>query len=260
MPTDQRFLQTTLHQFNPSSTLDGKTIEFNLEKFTGGNIVMIQDSFLFVTCKIVQSDGRTLPLKTKSVGTSNNLLHSLFAQVRLYLNNVQITQSPSLYPYKSYISTMLTYSSECRNSHVSTAGWSDDLGGHMGPEATNSGWSERVSYFKKNGTEGNPGEYFSHGFSVMGKLLHELHNIDSGLPSNVKVKFELERANDSFVIMCPSADTEQYKIIITNMVLYVPIAQLQAPLFNELSILQSKNEPCVLHYRRIEVRPLFCFC
>lgn len=77
LPTDQRFLQTTLHQFNPSSTLDGNTIEFNLEKFTAGNIIMIQDTFLFVTCKIVKSDG-SLPDKTKKVGCTNNLLHSLF--------------------------------------------------------------------------------------------------------------------------------------------------------------------------------------
>lgn len=218
---------------------------------------MIQDTFLFVTCKIVRSDGLTLPLKTKKVGCTNNLLHSLFSQVRLYLNNVQITQSPSLYPYKSYISTVLTYSSECKNSHLSLNGYSDDLAGHMSPSSANSGWEERVAYFKRMGTDQSPGDYYPHGYSIMGKLQHELHNIDSGLPSNVKVKFELDRSPDSFVIMAPSDDKEQYKMVITNMMLYVPIALLSAPLFNELSMLQAKeNEPCILHYRRLEVRPL----
>ena len=72
------------------------------------------------------------------------------------------------------------------------------------------------------------------------------------------MKFELDRADDSFVIFSKADDTEKYKLKILNISLYVPVAQLAAPVFHELnSILTRKNEPKAvgIHYRRLEVRP-----
>ena len=50
-----------------------------------GNIYLIQDTCLEVTCCITKNDG-TLP--DKSVGTVNNLLHSMFESVRLTINDI----------------------------------------------------------------------------------------------------------------------------------------------------------------------------
>jgi hypothetical protein len=72
------------------------------------------------------------------------------------------------------------------------------------------------------------------------------------------VKFELDRAEDSFVIFSKEDDSEKYKLKLLNISLYVLVAQLSAPVFHELnSILTRKNEPKAvgIHYRRLEVRP-----
>jgi hypothetical protein len=71
------------------------------------------------------------------------------------------------------------------------------------------------------------------------------------------VKFELDRAPDSFVILSKESDAEKYKLKILNIALFVPVAQLAAPVFQEINtILTRKNEPKAIgiHYRRLEVR------
>ena len=81
---------------------------------------------------------------------------------------------------------------------------------------------------------------------------------DSGLPPNTKVKFDLDRAEDSFVILSKTGDEEKYKLKLLNIALLVPVAQLSAPVFQEINaILTRKNEPKAvgIHYRRLEVRP-----
>ncbi len=54
-------------------------------------------------------------------------------------------------------------------------------------------------------------------------------------------------------------DSNKYQIKISNIALFVPVAQLSSSVFNELStILSRKNEPHAIsiHYRRIEIRPV----
>jgi hypothetical protein len=58
--------------------------------------------------------------------------------------------------------------------------------------------------------------------------------------------------------MCPEGDNENYVLKIENIALFVPIAQLAAPVFQEINnIMTRKNDPqtIAIHYRRIEVRP-----
>ncbi len=54
-------------------------------------------------------------------------------------------------------------------------------------------------------------------------------------------------------------DTEKYQLKILNIALFVPVAQLAAPVFQEINtIMTRKNDPQTIgvHYRRIEVRPI----
>ena len=108
-PTDARFLQCTYQKFVPSSSIEGKTIEFNLDRYDAANVYLIQDTNVEISVCITKNDG-SLPIKGIQVGTANNLLHSLFESVRLTINDLPITVSPNNYPYKAYIANCLTYS------------------------------------------------------------------------------------------------------------------------------------------------------
>lgn len=62
----------------------------------------------------------------------------------------------------------------------------------------------------------------------------------------------LNRSDDDFVIMKESTDTDSYKIILLDCNLFVPIAQLSAPLFSEIGSTFS-HEAITMHFRRIEI-------
>ena len=90
-------------------------------------------------------------------------------------------------------------------------------------------------------------------------LPKKIVSAEAGLPPNTKVKIELEKANDEFLLMKQSGDIENYKLKITNICLYIPIAQLSAAVFNELNTYMTRKidpQPVGIHYRRTEVRPV----
>ncbi len=73
------------------------------------------------------------------------------------------------------------------------------------------------------------------------------------------MKFELEKSSNDFLIMKEKTDATNYQLKITNIALFIPVAQLSSSVFNELStILSRKNEPRAIsiHFRRIEIRPV----
>ena len=256
LPVDARFLQCTYQKFVPSSSIDGKTIEFNLDRYDVGNIYLIQDSCLEVNCVITKSNG-TLPDKSVNVGVINNTLHSLFDAVRLTINDLPLTVSPSHYPYKAYITNTLTYSTEVKSAQLQTQGYYGDTSEHMDSSSDNSGFQERMNLFRKDFDPVN--DYKADGTTFFGRLLHDLVSCSTGLPPNTKIKFELDRTDDAFVIFCPTTDTEKYKLKILNISMYVPVAQLSNSVFSEINtILTRKSEPKVfgIHYRRLEVRPI----
>ncbi len=253
-----RFLQCSVQKFVPTSSIDGKTIEFNLDRYDAANVYVIQETYCEVTVQILKSDGISLPDANKTVAPVNNILHSLFESVRLTINDVPITVSPNNYPYKAYITNCLTYGPSVKSAQLSCQGWYSDLGNHMGPiSGTNTGFTERNQLFRENYKDGAP--YRRSGSTFFGRLMHDLIACETGLPPNTKVRFDLDKSENAFFIMCPNDDKEQYQFKITNIALYVPVAQLSMPVYQEInSILTRKNEPksIVIHYRRIEVRPI----
>jgi hypothetical protein len=59
---------------------------------------------------------------------NNNFLHSLFSQCTSFLNGVQITQASDIYPYRAYLESLFTYSTDATNSHRKMAFWQLDEG------------------------------------------------------------------------------------------------------------------------------------
>jgi hypothetical protein len=184
LPTDARFLQCTYQKFMPSSSIDGKTIEFHLDRYDAANVYLIQDTNVEVTVSITKNDG-LLPDAGVMVSIANNFLHSMFESVRLTINDIPISVSPNNYPYKAYIANCLTYSSFVKAAQLSCQGWYTDSSGHMQPGEGNLGWTERGNLFK----EGNDASaaFKPNGTTLFGRLLHDLVACETGLPPNTKV-------------------------------------------------------------------------
>jgi hypothetical protein len=248
-PTDARFLQCTYHKFVTSSSLDSSSIEFCLDKFDAANIYLIQDTVCEVNINILKANG-SLPDPEARVAPVNNMLHSLFEGITLTINDTPVTVSKLNYPYKAYISNCLTYNSAVKASHLSTQGWHTDFAGDMGPSEGNSGFEERLKCFRENYDLNKP--FRKTGYTMFGRLLHDLVGCETGLPPQTKVKIELDRTSNEFYLMCPETDKEKYIVRINRILLYIPVGQLSMQVFNEFSALYSK-EPIAIHYRRIQM-------
>jgi len=132
---------------------------------------------LEVQCAIVKKDG-TIPAATAKVGPVNNVLSSLFESVRLYINDKNITSAPAYYPYKSYITNVLTYSTIVKGAQLQTQGFYPDMSGHFDSLDDNNGFASRNLLFRK-GFE-TDAEYRKDGTFLIGKLLHDLSTCESG--------------------------------------------------------------------------------
>lgn len=254
-PTDSRFLQVTHHKFMPTSSLESRTIEFQLDRYDTASVIMIQNTIVRLQCVITKSDLVSLPDTGKNVGPVNNFLHSIFESVRININDVGISINPSSYPYKAYFNNCLTYGTMVKATQLLQEGWVSDLSGHMEPGTDNTGFIDRCSLFRENNESDKP--YRKEGVILMGRLQHDLCNIQTGLPPHTKVKIELEKSDSKFCLLRQSDDKEDYQLKITNIVLYIPIAILSQPVYQHINSIQSsktESRPIGIHYRRTEIR------
>ncbi len=257
-PTDSRFLKVAHQSFMPVRIIDGKDIEFSLDRYSAGNVIMIQDTTLNVRFQILKADG-TLPDTAKNVAPRNNILHTLFSSVTLHINNVQLSTAPDNYCYKAYFTNLMSYPSSAKGTHLELQGYSEDTESFFdsGIPAVNYGFGFRNRLFRRNFNE-NFG-YRQDGACFTGRLYHELSSCETGLPPNTKVRIVLTKNKDSFILQAAKEDNEQYQVKITNIYLTVPIAQLSNNVFDELSYLMSKKEdtkPVTIQFRKFEVLPM----
>ncbi len=263
LPTDNRFLQVSYYKYPPMSTIDNntKTIRFVCEKLEAANVYMIQETVLELRIKIVKADG-TLPLATAKVAPRNNVLHTMWESCRLYINDQLLTMNASDYHYKSYISSLLSFPMTSKGTHMQTQGWFSDQCGEFNEtdEEKNYGFGERSRLFRQENKK--DGAFRPEGAEFFGRIAHDLISCESGLPPNTKFKIELDRAPDAFVLQTASSDAEKYKVLLENVSLYVPVAQLSFSVFNELSSLIGKVTDGAffnnvsIHYRRLHIQPV----
>ena len=87
LPTDTRFLQNTYQKIMPTRSIDSMDLEFTLEKYEAANIYVIQDTLLEARIRIIDKATKTVPAKDDLVAPRNNVLHTLFEKVSMYIND-----------------------------------------------------------------------------------------------------------------------------------------------------------------------------
>lgn len=130
-------------------------------------------------------DGKALT-KEQTPSLTNNIVHSMFQSVEMFINDIPITNTPDDYPYKAYISSVLTYPSSCKSTHLLTQGFYPDTAKHFGNVKGNNGAKKRNSLFRKNGDTVN--DYKDTPVTLIGRVFHELMNINTGLPPGIKIR------------------------------------------------------------------------
>ena len=142
-------------EYNPISSLaDGAPIEFVVGG-SGQDYIDLANTQLFVRVEIVQANNTAID-NTHQVGPINMLLHSLFSEVDLKLNDTLISSTNNTYPYRAYIETLLSYGPAAKGSQLTAALYYKDVARKMddaNPLAAtaNGGLKKRHSFFNDGG-------------------------------------------------------------------------------------------------------------
>lgn len=117
-PTDTTILTREWVEFRPINQIsEYSALEFNIPPLSTG-YMDLQNSRLKIKLRIL-SPLNTPITEENAVGLTNLPLHSIFSQVDTSLQQTPVSQLGTNYPYKAYIDTLLSTSSENYEVHQS---------------------------------------------------------------------------------------------------------------------------------------------
>ena len=152
----------------------------------------LSNCYLRVRVRVTRPDGANLaaPDDTNLVPT-NLFLHSLFSEVDVFLNSVQISSPSGCYPYVAYLQTLLTYCPEVKETQLAASGYFKDVGGHMEDQEgdDNDGMLRRKRMISESKT-----------VELVGRLHADIFHQDKYLLNHVGLRIKLFRSNTAFLL------------------------------------------------------------
>ena len=147
------------------------------------------DLYLHVRFKIVKADG-TVYDPTGNVAPECNLLHNLFSTVSLSLNDTEVTLSSLTYPYRAFLTNLLSYSRQTEQGHLATQFWIRD-----DPTKVNVSANDNLGYRRRKDLTA-----LSREVELYGRLQLDICEQPKLLLPGVSLKIKLTRSSDAFAL------------------------------------------------------------
>lgn len=210
-PTQTTIEATQCVHYKPISSLtDDSPIEFVIPG-QGDEYIDLAHTMLSLRVQIRSSAVKPDP--SIKVGPVNNLLHSMFNQIDVFLNQKLVSPPNNAYAYRAYIETLLNYGFGAKSSHLTSVLWYTDTASKMDDLADgNGGLVNRRSYLQSGETT-----------DLLGHLHCDIFNQDRFLINGVEMRLRLVRTSNAFCLMTTSND---YSIHITDASLLVRRAKI----------------------------------
>jgi hypothetical protein len=97
---------------------------------TGEDYIDLANTYLFVEAQITKTDGSALNVDS-DVGPVNLWMHSLFSDVSVSINEKLVFPPTSMYSYRAYLETLLSYGTAAKDSQLTGVVWYKDTPGFM---------------------------------------------------------------------------------------------------------------------------------
>ena len=211
-------------EYNPiSSITDTTPIEFSVSG-SGQDYIDLANTQLYVRAKITLANGANIT-DAQHVGPVNLLLHSLFSEAEMKINDTLVTSTNNTYAYRAYIETTLSYGPAAKKSQLTAALYYKDTASNMedgNPHAdnpNNKGLVKRHAFFEN-----------SRVVDMLGCIHADLFFQDKYLPSDVGLRIRLVRNKNTFCLMS-SMDGAAHKIEIVDCKLYIRKVKLSPSIF-----------------------------
>jgi hypothetical protein len=133
---------------NPQTSTGLSNLKFNIP----GAADLYRDlnnSYLMVKVKVTVAAGTDLANDAK-VAPINLMLHSLFSNASVTLCVKEISGKDTLYPYRAYLETLLTYNPDVLNTGMGSEGCKKDAAGAKVEALTVTGGSKNSAFVARN--------------------------------------------------------------------------------------------------------------
>jgi len=199
-----------VQHFSSSLVSDGGPLVFRIPA-SQDLYVDLNSTYLRLYFKIVDEEGYDVAPEAK-VSTANLTLHSLFAQVDVFLNEKMITAGSPTYAYRSYFETVLNYGKDAKETHLQQSLYFKDAAGNFEDlTGRNPGFTSRGGYAKS-------------GVQLAGRLHCDIFNQDKYLINSVDITIKCIRNSADFLLLYDPEATSppsKYNYIISDASLMV---------------------------------------
>jgi hypothetical protein len=239
-PSQTGVLEGNYVQYQPVASLDDATvIEFNPSS-SSNEYIDLAHCLIYIKAKIVGANGANIAADAE-VAPVNNFLHSLFSQVDVSLNNKLVSQSGQPYHYRAYISNLLNYSMEAKDTHLTAGLWYEDTPGKMSSlnSDENTGYGTRKALAAGSRT-----------IELLGPIHSDIFNQDRFLLNNINMSLKFYRSKAAFALMS-NAMTENIKLLDARLLIR------KVKISPEIMIAHSKAlevSPCKLPITRVDIK------
>ena len=228
----------------PAETPTKHRIHINY-KVSEGYMADMTKSYITFNAKI---EGATET--ANKVGPVNNWGHSCFEQVSIKVNGVTLTEATNLYPYEAMVSTIVSYGTDAKKSHLTLAGYAKDEGGkmnHFDPseQGCNSGLKTRSLLVD----EGQMTEMLIRPFNA-------LFQQDRLLPGGTSIDITLIPSKSKFNLMANADDdSDKYTTVISGLELHVRQVKVMPSVMASI-VTEREKRNILLPMRRLNTVPI----
>lgn len=169
-----------------------------------------------------------------SVYPVKSLLNTLFSDIDVIVNDVLITSSTGLHPYRALIEQELSFSQDAKTSHLTSGGY----------------YYDKTSYEKSYSDAGTAGK----DVNLYGKLHLDIVFQPRTLPGGINIKLRLHRKKPSFYLIAnDSASQKEPYLRLDEATIYIKKYRLAPPAFLDIERSLLKHR-AVYPMKNVQVR------
>ena len=179
-------------EHSPVSTITSSSpIEF-IVSGSGEDYMDLNNTLLEVKACIKTTNNSPVDAAV-AVAPINNTLHSLFSQIDVSLNDVNVSSATTTYPYRAYIETHLNYGTDAKKSRLQAAMYFIDDNLTVSNPIPDSSSARNMGLKRRHGIcTAKPT------FDMIGPLHVDVFNQSKYMLNGVTMKVRMTRSKDSF--------------------------------------------------------------
>ena len=219
-PTNTTISSSDVRQILTLNPINDKPYHFKIHAST--SYLDLTKFYIFTEMRIRKLNVGGAPVDlagVDDVSVIQQIGATFIKNIKVSINGREIYDSNSLYAYKAYLDTELSYPTSVKGSYLSASGYYPDTGDDVDTFATNTGYTSRKDLFSNNKRA-----------QFITKLDVDLFNQELYLINNTEIDIEILPNDDAFMILSPAVNApavaDNFRVEITQCKLFIKSLEL----------------------------------